>query len=767
MASRHRKNARTTGRIASAGIATATVAALAMSAAPPPLANAASTAGSAGLPPMQLAPGAPDPASIPDLTFGFGGRTYDSFQALGAALETALLDDVNLSGLLANLGYDPEAAVNAALGNALTQLLAGVTVDTGAIPVLGPVLTAAGVTNVGALLSLLGFNLANPLNLPGAAASGVNLITAGPPFSLLKFLGIDLGWVPGFPNSVADEVNGTDYLNIGALGVLQELDGLLPQFSPLRAVVAGLIASVKLLPGGDVNVVDVRVPIVLGFGLGAFAAGMAYPQVVADLANQPGGANDVGVDPLLGSLTILPMILLRNPGRANGGLFARAYPLAGLFGIDTVTPDTSVSSSSDGTGLSIPIGNTGIVLGSANLIPIKVDATAEYDPLSDVPAWPNPVSLLNSGAALLFPTYLLRGITAASLTELLTNQLTPQLAAALASTALGNPLALNLYLTVPVNDALPLLEPVRLPIDLINLLTGANLNNPIATALEPALTTLVNLGYTDVERTVVDGVPVYERTLDQANVITPFGTLPSGVDWGQVPGDLFVQLIAGVQKAIAQGLVGSPGVNPLAVLANLLGVKGLPGATNAVSPLSGVADVPSLAAGAGAAGVQGLVPLAAARSQAPAPIEPKPLVQKNSGPTPDAITATEPPTVQADDANGGVEPAAKADTGKPDTSKPDTVTPHTTPTGGTAQVSTPTGADAAATRAQARADATLKRATARLDAIAKDGQQQIQRVVGGVTGGSQSTATPSGAPDASPTKVGEKSTNESGAGAAS
>ena len=100
MASKHRKHARVATRIATVGVATATVTALAMSAAPPPLANAAATPGSPGLPPMQLAPGAPDPASIPDLTFGFGGQTYDSFQALGAALETTLLNNVNLAGLL-------------------------------------------------------------------------------------------------------------------------------------------------------------------------------------------------------------------------------------------------------------------------------------------------------------------------------------------------------------------------------------------------------------------------------------------------------------------------------------------------------------------------------------------------------------------------------------------------------------------------------------------------------------------------------------------
>ena len=663
----------------------------------------ATTTGSPGLPPMQLAPGAPDPDSIPDLTFGFGGQAYDSFQSLGAALETALLNNVNLSGVWERFGIDPEAEINTALGNALTQLLAGVTINVGTIPVLGPILTKAGITNAGALLDLLGFNLANPLNLPGQDASGINIITAGPPFSLLKFLGIDLGWVPGFPNSVADEINGTDYLGISPVAVLEAIPtGNLNIIE--KSTLAGLITTVKGIVG-DGSVIDVRVPVVVGFGLGAFAAGMAYPQVVADLANQPGGENNVGTDPLAGSLTILPMILLRNPGRANGGLFARAYPLAALFGIDTVTPDTEVSNSSDDTGLNIPIGTTGIVLGAANLIPIKVDATVEYDPLSDFPAWPNPFSLANSAAAFAFPTYILRGVTAASLTEVVANQLTPQLAEALGNTS--GPLALNLYLTVPVNNALPLLEPVKLPIDVINLFTGANLNNPVATAFEPALTTLVNLGYTDVERTVVNGVPVYDRTLDQADVITPFGTLPSNVDWAQVPPDLLLQLAAGFEKAIADGFVSStPVANPLAVLANLIGLNGLPGAAAAPSPLADVADVSGLTDGAVAAAVEGVAPTAAG-STTPAPAQ-----AQEPGPTTANVLAANENVVT------DVPAASQSEaTVKPTTKPADAIENATAKT------------RAAAKRAQDRADASFKEATDRLDKIAKDGQDRIQKAV--------------------------------------
>ncbi|MDT5239167.1 MAG: hypothetical protein QOF88_1605 [Mycobacterium sp.] len=99
-----------------------------------------------------------------------------------------------------------------------------------------------------------------------------------------------------------------------------------------------------------------------------------------------------------------------------------------------------------------------------------------------------------------------------------------------------DPLALNLYLTVPANS-LPLLEPLYLLTDLTNMLTLGAFPNPLGTlanALAPALTSLVNLGYTDAVR-MPDGTHV--RTLDQAGDPTAFMSFPD-VDWGQVPGDI-------------------------------------------------------------------------------------------------------------------------------------------------------------------------------------------------------------------------------------
>ncbi len=107
-------------------------------------------------------------------------------------------------------------------------------------------------------------------------------------------------------------------------------------------------------------------------------------------------------------------------------------------------------------------------------------------------------------------------------------------------------------MTIPA-QSLPLLEPTYLAVDVVNLLTGANFNNPIGTALSPVLTSLVNLGYTDVEYNATTGV--YERTLDEADIPTAFGTLPADVDWAQVPGHLVNNLVTGIQKAIGDGLM--------------------------------------------------------------------------------------------------------------------------------------------------------------------------------------------------------------------
>jgi hypothetical protein len=470
---------------------------------------------------------------------------------------------------------------------------------------------------------------------------GLNIITTGGPFFLLNTLGLDLGtFVPAFPNQIADEINDTEYIDLDLgdvpnpsfLAVVSAFRAQNPSWSATKATRAALAYCTAGRCGPDtfpLGIPNLRLPITLGWGIGALATGMAWDQVVADLPNQPGGTA-VGAEAGR-SLTILTTILMQNPGRANGGALARFAPYLKLFGIDPVTPDFDVEQDGD-----------------AVLVPIKVDATVQYDPVADMASWANPFALANNVAAGVFPTYILRG-SAVDPLGMVTAVIEPVLPGLLGNVAFGAlgglptnlqtpvvPLlnvpcafscfiapafnvpnaggftidvrgalmgvvgdllgdtlgvdipdgyfATNEYLTFRQNS-LPLLEPARLPFDVANVLFGTNLSNPFADATEEALTSLVALGYTDVVRDPTTGV--YTRTLTEAGLNAnaggvPFGTLPDNVDWNLVPGDIFHSLVRGFQKEFLGG--GVPGINDpltapqanaIAALANLLGLGGL------------------------------------------------------------------------------------------------------------------------------------------------------------------------------------------------
>lgn len=586
----HRKLGRSSTRIAALGAATATATALTIGATPLPTPdNHEKTLVNGNIHLAAAVNQWPDPNEIPDLTLGLGPAVYDLGQAAAEVLIRLVVENFNLAVLAQAAGADPETVLNNLLGGVLAEVPPGLLGDViGAIPInvpgvvgalieplgvftpgveqqLSEILDAALPDTLSGLLGLLGLDLSDPFNLSNLPGP-VNVITAGPVFTVLKLLGVDLGWVPGLPNAIAEEVNKTPYLDAEVrLGdVLDEL-GIL---NPILDLIGVNIP--------DIDIVEVRVPVVLGMGLGAFSAGAAYERIVADLVNQPGGENS-DEHPLLGSITILPLLLLRNPGRANGGMFARFYPLFGLAGIDTVTPETEATSS----GGDIPVLNTGLSLGGANLIPIKLDATVEYDFMSDFAAWPNPFSLANNLFAGLLPTYMLRGVT-------LDPQQLAQLDDLAARIANGDPFAVNLYLTLR-SATLPLLEPLYLAADVLNLVTLGAMSryNPfslVANALAPALTSLVNLGYTDVYYNPQTGG--YERTLTEAGDPTPFMSFPN-VDLAQAPGVILNQLFQGIYKEFFSG---NPTVGTPNVLTNLLGFL-TGGSLWDTTPLSALTDV--------------------------------------------------------------------------------------------------------------------------------------------------------------------------------
>jgi hypothetical protein len=104
--------------------------------------------------------------------------------------------------------------------------------------------------------------------------------------------------------------------------------------------------------------------------------------------------------------------------------------------------------------------------------------------------------------------------------------------------------------------------------------------NPLGTlanALAPALTSLVNLGYTDAVR-MPDGT--YVRTLDQAGDPAAFMSFPD-VDWGQVPGDIADLSVKGFQKEFFSGnpTPGTPNAltGVFNLLSSILGGGGLGG----------------------------------------------------------------------------------------------------------------------------------------------------------------------------------------------
>ncbi|OMB96182.1 PE-PPE domain-containing protein [Mycobacterium sp. NS-7484] len=238
----------------------------------------------------------------------------------------------------------------------------------------------------------------------------------------------------------------------------------------------------------------------------------------------PGGVIDI---------TLMTMALLRNPGRPNGGLYARFAPIyQELTGINPVSPERTdvlyglppdtiaklVNGDVSGVELS-DVGDLLVMLNDANgkpmVITIKADATWEYDLLSDAPVTANPIAWANSlASSMLVLTY------GNELLGLATGQEGSGVGVVAYTVPVGEYDAGSFYATL-TTESLPLLAPARLVAGLFSAATGENVNTPVADALEPLLKLLVNTSYTDVERNE-DGT--WTRTLDQMHVPTLFGT---------------------------------------------------------------------------------------------------------------------------------------------------------------------------------------------------------------------------------------------------
>jgi hypothetical protein len=628
----------------------------------------------------------PPPGVLPDITGGRGNTAYNAAQDLYAAIARALVDRVSIPALTGGANINIGDILDKIPLNLLDQVLGAVKINLGSLidgalgsavtGALIPVLDAIGLTDsagnvsLSALLRLVGLDLSNIVDLAQQNIPGVNIITPGPTFGLLKMLGLDIGWTPGTPNAVAQAINSTPYLDISGDGLFDivferagdVIDNLGPVLGlPLQLLVNTLHAVTDALPLELLNITDVRIPIVAGIGLGAFSTGAALPKILAELAKQPGGTQS-GDHPLVGNFTVLPMVLLNNLGRANGGMLSRFYPLGDLLGIDLLTPDTAATHSGG-----LPLLNTGLAVGGANVLPVKIDATAQYQPFSDFAAWPNPFTLANNlMAGTVGASYILRGLTLDNILE----QVGDAVGDAVGNVTAGKPLALNIYLTLPA-ATLPLLEPLYLAGDVLNTVSFGTLGTfPIrlANALAPALTSMVNLGYTDVVRNP-DGT--YTRTLTDAATPTPFFSFPH-VNPGQVVNDVIKSLMNGLHKEFFSGHPTAAPPNVINELVKLvksitsgtLGKELTKAATDAAD--AGLAKADALpAAGAHTVTLAASTADEVTSSGKHAAPEGTP-VPEDSGNQPRHAAAEE------SSATSGTEDAGKSDTEKTDTEKVDT-----------------------------------------------------------------------------------------------
>ncbi|TDO10325.1 PE-PPE domain-containing protein [Mycobacterium sp. BK086] len=296
-------------------------------------------------------------------------------------------------------------------------------------------------------------------------------------------------------------------------------------------------------------------PLMVASGTGVPAALAAYQAMLASAnGNTPAGYTPLTpsgkVNIFTGSscttgptcaqgynVTYLPIALVRNPETPNGGLYSRFAPVFNLFGMNPVSPNAQSGGS---VGIKFSSGFVNVALG--------------YDMLSDFPETLNPFALANSFMASVLPTYLLGGA---------------ELKGADLPTIEGNLIAL-LTLGVPstsystlVSTDLPLLEPLRLPSRILNEVFKAakipiTLGTPLADALQPALSILVNIGYTDVQTPSEGGT--YNRTYDQSGQYVPFlsqATL-TPQEWAAVPRDVVKALFTGFRDVLTGKPMQSP-----------------------------------------------------------------------------------------------------------------------------------------------------------------------------------------------------------------
>jgi hypothetical protein len=372
--------------------------------------------------------------------------------------------------------------------------------------------------------------LGAPPTLATSKALDLNGVTTGPLLRLADLLGLNNIAISGVP--IVGDIN----VSLNSTG-----QNSVNLYNKINAFPFGgfTLGSFFRQPGGTLGTA-----LLAASGIAVGNAVKAYEALLASAGgNTPNGYTPLTPAGMVNSLTgqsctsgllcvqgtnvtNLALAFINDPGTPNGGLYTRFGSILNLFGINPITPG---GQSASGTGVRVNGATVNVGWG--------------YSLMSDFPATINPVSLLNSVLATLLPTNLLGGFTlgGASMSDIETNL---ALLASLGTTSTS-------YSTLVPND-LPLLEPLRLPSRIINAALGAlgikaRVGTPLANALQPALSILTNIGYTDVVLPSDGGT--YNRSYDQSGTYTQFMSkaILTPKQWLQIPGDVIRALIVGFQ----------------------------------------------------------------------------------------------------------------------------------------------------------------------------------------------------------------------------
>jgi hypothetical protein len=420
---------------------------------------------------------------------------------------------------------------------------------------------------------------------PAIAAVDITqeIYTAGPLLGLLPTLGIDTITIPLGVLPVVGDANLTLGFN-PISGSTVDMYNIINALTFAKRAFSATTYDRVLGPPADPTT---QFPATFGSGIAARNLVAAYRAQISSV----NGITPPGYTPFqagAGSIvntTNQVLAFLRNPLRPNGGLDARFAPILNLFGVDTTVPAAGVNSS------------TGIKLNTATL-----DVTWAYDLFSDFPVTLNPFSLTNSLFAAL-PTNLLGGVSLKGIED--TTALGVNVASVL---GIINRISGGLagvddgkawYGTLLPND-LPILEPLRLPARLLNAIFGLDLGTPFADALQPALTILVNTGYSDVvtpadiaaDPALADKYQPYDRTFLTSGTTETFLSVSplTPAEWLQVPGDVFQALITGFRDVFVPPAPQTPPASVLnAAASTVLSVEPAPAVV--AQPVAGVPAV--------------------------------------------------------------------------------------------------------------------------------------------------------------------------------